>query len=58
MLYIYKHLYTGEVIWFDLSNQGTTHICTNNKDHTVSHADKSTLGITIVRNGHDNTFDD
>ena len=36
VLYIYKKLYSNEVIKFDLTNDGNTFICRSNKRHTIS----------------------
>ena len=36
VLDVYKQLYNGEVIKFDLTNDGNKFVCRNNRDYTVS----------------------
>ena len=39
---IYKKLYEGEAIAFDLTNDLTKFVCKNNKGHTVSNVTRFT----------------
>ena len=48
--YIYKRLYEGEPLNFDLTNQGTTFVCKNNKDHTISNVTDFTRTTKFIRN--------
>ena len=46
VLDLYKKLYKGEVIEFDLTNDDNKFVCRNNKDHTVSNLRKGASGST------------
>ena len=50
---IYKSLYKGEVIEFGSTNDLTTFVCRNNKDHAVSNVTKYTRTAGFFRDGND-----
>ena len=56
VLDIYKILYEGEAIEFDLTNKGTKFVCKNNKDHTVSNVTKFTRTTKFIRGSEDNIY--
>ena len=47
---MYKKLYKGEAITFDLTNDLTKYVCTHNEDHTVSNVTKLTRTTNYIRN--------
>ena len=53
---IYKKLYKGETIKFDLTNDLTKCVCKDNKDHTVSNVTKSKRTTKYIRNPEDTIF--
>ena len=46
VLDLYKKLYKGEIIEFDLTNDDNKFVCRNNKDHTISNLHKGDCGST------------
>ena len=56
VLGIYNKLYEGEAITFDLTNDLTQSVCTNNKYHTVSTVTQFTRPTQHVRNPEDKLF--
>ena len=53
---IYKHLYKGNVIEFDLCHNLTKCVCKNDKDHTVSNVTTFTITTQYIRNPEDKLF--
>ena len=53
VLDLYKDLYKGTAITFDLTNQGTKFVCRNNKDYSVSNVSNFTRKCQFVRDGCD-----
>ena len=56
VLDIYKRLFNGEAIEFDLTNQVTKFVCKNNKDHTISNVTKFTRTTKFYRGSEDKIF--
>ena len=60
VLDLYKKLYKGEVIEFDLTNDDNKFVCSTNKDHTVSNLRKGASGSTrktkCIRNENDKIY--
>ena len=56
VLDIYKRLYEGEPFKFDLTNQGTTFVCKNNKDHTISNVTEFPRTAKFIRNDEDKIY--
>ena len=51
-----KHLYEGEVIEVDLTNELTQIGCNHNKDHAVSNVTEFTRSAMYVRSENDKLF--
>ena len=49
-----KNIYKGKVIEFDLTNDLTKTVCTNNKAPTISNVTKNTRETKYVRDERDN----
>ena len=49
-IYIYIKLYNGEIIKFDLTNDGHKFVCKNNKDYTVSNVSEFTRTTKFTNN--------
>ena len=56
VLDIYKRLYEGEAIKFDITNENSKFVCKNNKDHTVSNVTDFTRTTKFNRGSEDKTF--
>ena len=56
VLDIYKRLFNGEAIQFDLTNDNSKFVCKNNKDHTVSNITDFTRKTKFIRNDEDKIF--
>ena len=56
VLDLYKRLYEGEEIEFDLTNQGTKFVCKKNKDHTLSKVTEFPRTTKFIRNDEDKIF--
>ena len=52
-LIIYKKLYEGEAIEFDLTNEGNNFVCENNRDHTVPNVTRFTRTTKCIRYEND-----
>ena len=50
ILDIYNKLYNGEIIKFDLTNDGHKFVCKNNKDNTVSSVSEFTRTTKFTKN--------
>ena len=55
---IYKKLYEGEAITFDLTNDLIKFVCINNNGHAVSNVTKLTRKTDYIRNPEDKIFID
>ena len=53
VLDIYNKSYEGETITFELTNDLTKFVCTNNTDHTVSNVTTFTRTTKYIRNPED-----
>ena len=56
VLCVYKQLYDNKTIKFDLTNDGNTFVCRNNKDYTVSNVSYFTRTCQYIRDEHDTIF--
>ena len=48
VLDVYKDLYNGKVIKFDLTNDGTKFVCKNNKDYSISNVSNFTRTAKFI----------
>ena len=55
-MYIYKSLYIGKVVEFDLAYNLTTFVCKDHKDHTVSNVTILIRKAKFVRDESDKIF--
>ena len=55
-IYIYKRLFNGEAIQFDLTNDDSKFVCKNNQDHTVSNVTDFPRTTKFNRGSEDNIF--
>ena len=53
VLDVFKQLYGNETIKFDLTNDGYTFVCRNNKDHTISNVTDFTRRCQYIRDESD-----
>ena len=53
---VYKKLYDGDAIKFDLTNDGNKFVCRNNKDSTVSNVSDFTRTAKFIRNKNEKIY--